>query len=166
MELNFMREKIILFLASAGYSGYLPYAPGTAGTLVGFFLYLPFSLFPPLFYALSTGAVFLLALWVSKRAEIIWQERDSPKIVIDEVVGYLIAMAFLPRTLTTIMGGFLFFRALDIMKPYPIGKIDRNMKGGLAVVLDDAVAGVFTNLLMRAIHHWHPAFFYWLDKRI
>jgi phosphatidylglycerophosphatase A len=161
-----MSERIILCLASAGYSGYLPYAPGTAGTLVGTVIYLPFSFFPPLLYLLSTAAIFLLAVWASGWAEIIWQERDSPKIVIDEVVGYLMAMAFLPRTLTTVVGGFLFFRAFDIIKPYPIGLIDRNMKGGLAVVLDDAVAGVFVNFFLQAIHHWHPPYLYCLDKWI
>ncbi len=159
-----MSDRMILCLASAGYSGYLPYAPGTAGTLVGIGFYLLFSCFPPLLYALVTGAFFLLALWVSGRAEIIWRERDSPKIVIDEVVGYLMAMAFLPRSLTIVIGGFLFFRAFDIIKPYPIGRIDRKMRGGLAVVLDDAVAGIFVNLFLQAIHHWHPSLLFLLDQ--
>jgi phosphatidylglycerophosphatase A len=107
-----------------------------------------------------------LALWAYGWAEIILQERDSPKIVIDEVVGYLTAMAFLPRTLTTVVGGFLFFRAFDIIKPYPIGFIDRNMKGGFAVVLDDVVAGVFVNFFLRAIQYWHPPSLSCLDKWI
>jgi phosphatidylglycerophosphatase A len=129
-------------------------------------VYLLFSFFPPLLYLLSTAAIFFLALWASGRAEIIWQERDSPKIVIDEVVGYLLALAFLPRTLTTVVGGFLFFRALDIIKPYPIGMIDRSMKGGLAVVLDDAVAGLGVNFFLQAIHHWHPPLLFLLDNWI
>jgi len=161
-----MSQRIILFLASAGYSGYFRYAPGTAGTLVGTAVYLLFSVFPPLLYLLSTATVFFLALWASGRAEVIWQERDSPKIVIDEVAGYLIAMALLPRTLTTVVGGFLFFRAFDIIKPYPIGKINRNMEGGLAVVLDDAVAGACANILWQAIRHWHPPFLFLLDHWI
>jgi phosphatidylglycerophosphatase A len=149
-----MSQRIILFLASAGYSGYFRYAPGTAGTLAGTAVYLLFSVFPPLLYLLSTATVFFLALWASGRA------------VIDEVTGYLIAMAFLPRTLTTVVGGFLFFRAFDIIKPYPIGKIDRNMEGGLAVVLDDAVAGACVNILWQAIRHWHPPFLFLLDNWI
>jgi phosphatidylglycerophosphatase A len=161
-----MPERFILWLASAGYSGYFPYAPGTVGTLVGILVYMLFSLFPPAIYLLSTAATFSLALWASGRAEIIWKERDSPKIVIDEVVGFLIAMAFLPRTLTTVVGGFLFFRVLDIMKPPPIGMIDRQMKGGLAIVLDDAVAGVYVNLLLQAIYRWHPHFLSLLDRWI
>ncbi len=161
-----MSRRIILFLASAGYSGYFRYAPGTAGTLVGMAIYLLFSFFPPLLYLLSTAAVFFLALWASDWAEIIWQQRDCPRIVIDEVAGYLIAMAFLPRTLTTMVGGFLFFRAFDIIKPYPIGKIDRNMKGGLAVVLDDAVAGACVNILCQAIGYWYPPLLLLLDNWI
>ncbi len=161
-----MSQRIILLLASAGYCGYFRYAPGTAGTLVGMAVYLLFSFFPPLLYLLSTAAFFFLALWASGWAEVIWQERDSSKIVIDEVVGYLMTMAFLPRTLTTMVGGFLFFRAFDIIKPYPIGKIDRNMKGGLAVVLDDAVAGACANILWQAIGHWHPPFLLLLDNWI
>ena len=161
-----MSQRIILFLASAGYSGYFRYAPGTAGTVVGMAVYLLFSFFPPLLYLLSSAAVFFLALWASGWAEVIWQERDSPKIVIDEVAGYLIAMAFLPPTLTSMVGGFLFFRAFDIIKPYPIGKIDRNMKGGLAVVLDDAVAGVCANIFWQAIGHWYPPVLLLLDNWI
>ena len=161
-----MSERFILCLASAGYSGCFPYAPGTVGTLVGIAVYLLFSFFPPPVYLLSTAATFFLALWASGRAEIIWRERDSPKIVIDEVAGYLISMAFLPRTLTTVVGGFLFFRAFDIIKPYPIGMIDRKMKGGLAVVLDDAVAGIYVNLLLQAIHRWHPPLLFLLDRWI
>ena len=115
---------------------------------------------------MSTAATFFLAVWVSGRAEVVWKERDSPRIVIDEVVGYLIAMAFLPRTLTTVVGGFLFFRILDIIKPLPIGMIDRKMKGGLAIVLDDAVAGVYVNLLLHAISRWHPHLLSLLDRWI
>ena len=121
---------IILGLASAGYVGYFPWAPGTAGTLVGVLVFLLYSPFPPLIYLLSTAALFALACWVSEKAEVILGQRDSPKIVIDEVVGYLITMAFLPCTLTTMAGGFLFFRVFDIIKPPPAGVIDRRMAGG------------------------------------
>jgi phosphatidylglycerophosphatase A len=159
-----MSERFILWLASAGYSGFFPYAPGTAGTLVGIAVYLIFSFFPPQVYLLSTVATSFLALWASGRAEIIWRERDSPKIVIDEVAGYLVAMAFLPRTLTTVVGGFLFFRAFVIIKPYPIGIIDRKMKGGLAVVLDDVVAGIYVNSFLQAIHRWHPSLLFLVDR--
>ena len=145
---------LILALASAGYLGYIPRVPGTVGTLVGVMVFLLYSSFPPSIYLLSTAALFALACWVSERAEIILGQRDSPKIVIDEVVGYLVTMAFLPRTLTTMVAGFLFFRVFDIIKPIPAGAIDRRMPGGLGVVLDDVVAGFYANVLLHLAAYW------------
>ena len=88
----------------------------------------------------------------------------SPKIVIDEIAGYLITMALLPRTLTTVIGGFLFFRIFDIMKTPPAGSVERRLSGGLAVVLDDAVAGIYANLLLHAIIHWRPHLLFIVDR--
>ena len=145
---------LILGLASAGYLGYFPWASGTVGTIAGVLIFLIYSLFPPLIYLLSTAALFALACWASERAEVILGQKDSPKIVIDEVVGYLITMAFLPCTLTTLAAGFLFFRVFDIIKPPPAGAINRRMRGGVAVVLDDVAAGIYANILLRLVIHW------------
>ncbi len=147
---------LILGLASAGYVGYFPRAPGTVGTIVGVLIFLIYSLFPPLIYLLSTAAFFALACWASERAEVILGQKDSPKIVIDEVVGYLITMAFLPCTLNSLAAGFLFFRLFDIIKPPPVGTINRRMQGGVGIVLDDVVAGIYANILLRLVIHWHP----------
>jgi phosphatidylglycerophosphatase A len=157
-------DRFIVWLASAGYSGNFPFAPGTAGTVVGILVYIIFSYFPAPIYLLSLVAVFFLAWWAADRAGIILGRRDSPRIVIDEIVGYLITMVFLPRTLTTIIGGFLFFRVLDIIKPPPARFIDRQMQGGLAVVLDDAVAGIYANLLLQGIAQWYPHLLFILDR--
>lgn len=148
-------KKFILALATLGV-GYIPFAPGTFGTLVGVLVYLPFSFFPPPLYILSVCAAFFLACWAAGWGESYFGQKDSPRIVIDEVVGYLIAVALLPRNLTVLVGGFLFFRLLDIIKPPPAGVIERRMRGGLAVVLDDAVAGVYANFLLQAIAYWRP----------
>jgi phosphatidylglycerophosphatase A len=156
--------RFILGLASAGFVGYCPLASGTAGTVVGVLLFLLYSPFPPLIYLLSTAALFVLAWWVSERAEVLLAQKDSPKIVIDEVVGYLISMALLPPTLTTIIGGFLFFRLFDIIKPPPARAIHRQMEGGLAVVLDDAVAGIYTNILIELAVLWRPEIIFTLDR--
>ncbi len=149
---------LIIALASAGYAGFFPWAPGTLGTLVGVLIYFLFSLLPPLIYLLSTGAFFFLACWVAGKAEEILGKRDSPKIVIDEVAGYLIAMTCLPLSPACLAIGFLFFRVLDIIKPPPSGWVHAKMTGGMAVVLDDAVAGVYTNLLLRLILVYFPNF--------
>ena len=113
---------------------------------------------------MSSAAVFFLAWWASERAEILFDQVDCPKIVIDEIAGYLITMALLPRTLTTVIGGFLFFRIFDIMKTPPAGSVERRLSGGLAVVLDDAVAGIYANLLLHAIHHWRPHLLFIVDR--
>ncbi len=73
-------------------------------------------------------------------------------------------MAFLPPTLTTIIGGFLFFRLFDIIKPPPARAIHRQTEGGLAVVLDDAVAGIYTNILIQLAVLWHPEIIFTLDR--
>jgi phosphatidylglycerophosphatase A len=119
----------------------------------------PYSPFPPLLYFLSTGAFLILACWISERAELLLGQKDSPKIVIDEVTGYLITMAFLPCTAPSIVGGFLFFRVLDIIKPPPANWINREMKGGWAVVLDDVVAGGYANILLRLTAVFFPDVF-------
>jgi phosphatidylglycerophosphatase A len=157
-------DRFIIWLASGGYSGYFPHGPGTAGTLVGILIYFLFSFFPPSIYLLTTGAAFFLAWWASERAEVLFSQRDCPKIVIDEIAGYLITMALLPRTLTTVIGGFLFFRIFDIMKTPPAGFVERRLSGGLAVVLDDAVAGIYANVLLHAIILWRPHLLFILDR--
>ena len=101
-----------------------------------------------------------LACWIAGKAERILGEKDSPNIVIDEVTGYLVAMAWLPPSPACLAAGFLFFRVLDIIKPPPAGWINTQMTGGLAVVLDDAVAGMYTNLLLRLIGYYFPNFFF------
>jgi len=153
-------SRLVILMASAGYAGFSRWAPGTLGTAVGILVYLLYSPFPPLLYLLSTGALFFLACWISGKAEALLGQRDSPKIVIDEVIGYLITMAFLPFTASAMAGGFLFFRVLDIIKPPPANWINREMKGGWAVVLDDAVAGVYANILLRLTAVFYPGIFF------
>lgn len=152
-------SRLIIAMASAGYAGFSPRAPGTAGTAVGILVYLLYSPFPPLLYFLSLGAFLILACWISERAEVLLGQKDSPKIVIDEVIGYLITMALVPCTASSMAGGFLFFRVLDIIKPPPANWINREMKGGWAVVLDDAVAGVYANVLLRLTAVIYPGVF-------
>jgi phosphatidylglycerophosphatase A len=152
-------SRLIIAMASACYAGFFPWIPGTAGTAVGVLVYLLYSPFPPLLYLLSTGAFFVLAGWISGRAEVLLGQKDSPQIVIDEVVGFLIAMAFIPCNGLSIAGGFLFFRVLDIIKPPPANWVNREMKGGWAVVLDDAIAGVYANFLLRLTAVFYPGIF-------
>ncbi len=145
---------VILFLASAGYVGYIPVASGTFGSLVAIPLFLGFDALRtasvPL-YLLTYVAAVAAACWIAGRADDYLQEHDSHKIVIDEVVGYLAATLFLEPTWRHALAAFVIFRALDVIKPFPAGYIDEHVPGGAGVVLDDVVSGFYSNLVLRAL---------------
>ena len=145
---------LILVLASAGFVGYIPVASGTFGSLVAIPLFWGFDAMraasPPL-YLLTYVAGVAAACWIAGQAEIYLQEHDSHKIVIDEVVGYLAATMFLQPTWLHALVAFLIFRALDVIKPYPAGYIDKNFAGGYGVVLDDVVSGIYSNILVQLL---------------
>ena len=145
---------LILFLASAGYVGYIPVASGTFGSLVAIPMFWGFDALRaasvPLYVLTYLGSV-AAACWIAGLAEIYLQEHDSHKIVIDEIVGYLAATMFLQPTWRHALAAFLIFRALDIIKPFPAGYVDKNFPGGYGVVLDDVVSGVYSNLLVQLL---------------
>jgi phosphatidylglycerophosphatase A len=147
-------RRAILFIASGAYTGYIPVASGTWGTLVAFPL---FWLFEPmqhgstLLYLATFVAAVVGACWVAGRAEAILQEHDSHAIVIDEIVGYLGATLFMAPTWENTLVAFLIFRVFDVIKPFPAGTIDRSLPGGAGVVLDDVVSGLYANLATRVV---------------
>ncbi len=96
-------------------------------------------------------ALTVLACWVAGRAEEILGEHDSNEIVIDEVVGMLVALLWIPPTFPNLFMAFALFRILDVVKLWPANAIDRRMPGGAGVVLDDVVSGLYANLLLRLI---------------
>ena len=132
--------RVIATMLGAGYS---PVAPGTVGTLVTV----------PLAYGLgrlggavlwpATLAVIVVAVWAASRAERVLGEHDSSRIVVDEAAGYLVAVSIAPGSVPHLFFAFVLFRVFDILKPPPIGAIDRHVKGGLGVVMDDVLAGVY-----------------------
>lgn len=159
-------DKFVIFLATGGYAGFFPLAPGSAGSLVGLFLAFLFSAYPPALYLLTVAALFFLGAWAAERAEIRLSRKDSPKIVIDEILGTLITMFLVPFRPATALAGFVFFRLFDILKPPPAGMIDRRMKGGFGVVLDDAVAGIYANLCVHLLLLVEPKIFEVLERRL
>ncbi len=96
-------------------------------------------------------------MWAAGRAEALLGRRDAPAVVVDEIAGMLIALAGLPFTVFNAAAGFVVFRVMDIFKPFPAGVIDSRMRGGVGVVMDDVVAGVYTNLLLRLAAMLVPA---------
>jgi phosphatidylglycerophosphatase A len=138
----------IKLLATWGGSGYAPFASGTFGTLAAIPFYLMLAKLPLPLYLLTLAAFFFLSCWVSGRAEVIFNEKDSGKIVIDEVVGYLVTMTALPFDWRYMVAGFFLFRLFDIVKPQPARWFDRKMKNGYGVVLDDVAAGIYSWLCL------------------
>jgi len=139
---------LIKLLATWGGSGYAPFASGTFGTLAAIPFYLALAQLSLPLYLLTLTAFFFLACWVSGKAEIIFNEKDSGKIVIDEVVGYLVTMAAIPFAWRYIIAGFFLFRLFDIVKPPPARWFDQKVKNGYGVVLDDVAAGVYAWLCL------------------
>jgi phosphatidylglycerophosphatase A len=144
-------EKAVVFLATGFYVGNIPLAPGTFGSLIGLplcFLLAGIQL-PP---AIILAVLFIgLAVWVSNAAEKILKKKDPGCIVIDEVCGMVVTLIGLPFNLTTAVIGFIIFRILDILKPFPIGTLDKRLSGGIGIVADDVVAGIFANIFLSIL---------------
>ncbi len=124
--------------------------PGTWGTLAALPLWWLLAQSGPWGYGLGTAAVLLLALWAAGPAQEYLGRADHPAIVIDEVAGLLITLAGTPLTWQCAAAGFIIFRILDILKPYPIRWFGKG-SGGLEVVADDVVAGVMGRVILEVI---------------
>ena len=142
---------VIKFLASGAFLGYLPFAPGTFGTLWGIPIFYGLSRYRPEVQAGALVLFVLAAVFLAARAARAWGQKDPSRVVVDETVGYLASTFWLPFTGFTVVGAFFIFRIMDIFKPFPIRKIDREMPGGWGIVLDDVLAGIYTNLLLRLV---------------
>ena len=127
------------------YSGYFPFASGTAGTLVAIPLYLLFSRLDPPLYLAAFLLLLPLSFWCSGRCEKIFGAKDSGLIVIDEIAGFIVTMFMIPFGMKYIVAGFLLFRFFDITKIYPANAMEK-LGGGPGVVMDDVVAGIYSNL--------------------
>ncbi|MDD5723071.1 MAG: phosphatidylglycerophosphatase A [Syntrophales bacterium] len=143
-----MHERFIRVAATGLGSGLSPFAPGTAGTLVGVLVYMVFSRFPWPLYLLSVVVLSLFAVYVSWEAERIYNKKDPSLIVIDEIVGFQVTMFLVAPTAWHVFSGFILFRAFDIIKPFPIRLCEQKLPGGYGVVGDDIVAGVYSNVVL------------------
>jgi phosphatidylglycerophosphatase A len=141
----------VCFLAFGFGSGLAPKAPGTFGTLAAVPLYLLIAKLPLPAYLAITLLMFLFGVWLCGRCEQILGIQDPAGIVWDEFVGLFITLAGAPVSPVAVMAGFCLFRLFDILKPWPIGWLDRRVHGGLGVMLDDAVAGLCAGLALFAL---------------
>ena len=147
---EFFLDKVATFIATGAYSGFSPFAPGTAGTLAAIPLYLLLSYLSSPFYLIVILVLLPISFWSSGRAEKIFNKKDSGFIVIDEIIGFIITLFLVPFGWTYIIAGFLLFRFFDITKIYPASAMEK-MGGGVGVVMDDVVAGIYANITLQIL---------------
>ncbi len=147
-----MKKFFILLGGTVAGVGYIPFCPGTLGTLVGVTIYVIFSrFFPQTISYIIMLAVFLIeGIWISGKCNQYFEGDDNSSIVIDELVGFLITMFLVPFSFRFLLLGFVLFRVIDITKPFRIGKIEK-ISGGWGIMGDDIAAGVLANLIIQAL---------------
>ena len=151
-----LERKVILFFVTGAWTGYIPWFPGTAGTLLAIPLSLALNRISEASFPLSllTLIAFVgIAAWFCNKGEEIFQEKDSRRIVIDEIAGFLLANYLSPAEIRSIVLAFLLFRFFDIIKVFPAARAER-VSGGLGVVLDDLIAGFYTFVILRLPLLW------------
>ncbi|MEM0910810.1 MAG: phosphatidylglycerophosphatase A [Pseudomonadota bacterium] len=149
-----LRERVSLLniqhFAALGFgSGLAPFMPGTFGTLAGLPLVWLMSYTPGYVYIGIVVLAFLTGIKVCQTTSDALKTHDHGGIVWDEIVGIMITFVFVPFNWMTIILGFLLFRLFDIVKPWPIGMLDKRIKGGLGIMIDDVIAGVFACLILN-----------------
>lgn len=148
-----MNNRLNTLISSFFFLGNSPIAPGTAGTLGAIPLYyLMVTYLGSIQYLVCLLLITVLAVRVSSNAEKIYKREDPGEVVIDEVVGFLVTMAFIAPTVLNVVLGFFLFRALDILKPYPCRSLEK-LHGGFGIVMDDVAAGVWANVLLLVVNN-------------
>jgi len=136
------------YIATVGFIGYLPIAPGTFSSLVAFAFFILLRPSP-------TIHIFILSLLIpiglisSHYAERLFNKKDTRQIVIDEFCGYLFSVLFVPFNYVYAVAAFFLFRFFDILKPFPIKKIESMLNGGKGIMADDIMAAIYTNLILQ-----------------
>ena len=146
------KQNLILLFATGFFSGKIPFAPGTFGTLAAIPFALVFIVIPPALHGFYTVGLILVAVYVADEAEKILGKKDPGCIVVDEIAGYVVTLSMVPVQLQTIVAGFFLFRVFDIVKPGPVKYFENNFSGGAGVVLDDVMAGVLSAIVLRILY--------------
>ncbi|OGS21391.1 MAG: hypothetical protein A2252_05415 [Elusimicrobia bacterium RIFOXYA2_FULL_39_19] len=143
-----MKRKAILFLATGFYSGLLPKAPGTFGTIVASLLWLFIMPQNFIIYVIVCLVVVIAGVFISAKADDYYETEDNQKIVIDEFAGYWITMMFIPKSFVFMAAGFVLFRFFDVVKPLYIRKI-QCLNDGWGIMADDILAGIYSNIILQ-----------------
>ncbi len=150
MKLQEFNNFLTKITTTVFFIGYLPLIPGTFGSLAALGLFYLLKPINAVLYFLFIICILLLGLLTCTRAEKIFNKKDPGCIVIDEVMGMLIALSFMPLDLRIILLAFIFFRIIDSLKPFPASRI-QNMHGAVGIMGDDLVAGIYTNIVLQVI---------------
>lgn len=149
-------DRIAMLLATGAGIGYAPFASGTWGSLPGVAAaWLLWRLGGG--WAVAAGAAFfaIAGIAAAERASRILGTKDPRQVVVDEIAGQLVTLAFLRPTAGVLVAGFLLFRALDVWKPWPANRLE-SLPGGSGIMADDLMAGLYGNLVLHAVAAWHP----------
>jgi phosphatidylglycerophosphatase A len=152
-----MKTRLAVLLATVGYVGHFPIAPGTAGSAAALLLFALLRMAgSPVLEVAVTLALLAVGCWAGSAAEAHYGRTDPGYVVIDEVVGMLVTLLFVPVSAAGAIIGFFLFRVFDIVKPFPARRCER-LRGGLGIMADDVVAGVYGNLALRVVLFLAPA---------
>ena len=143
-------RKIVLFIATGAGSGYSPIASGTVGSGVGLLLYAALARLPLVGYVGAVVVTTAVGVWAAERAEETFGRKDDGRITVDEVAGMLVSLVALPVRLDVAIAAFFLFRLFDIVKPPP-ARWCETLPGGLGVMADDIVAGIYANLVGQVL---------------
>lgn len=142
-----LRQRVSLknpvhFLALGFGSGLIPFMPGTFGSLAALPLLIPFLYLPPITLLIAAVLASAIGIYLCGKTADDMQVHDHGSIVWDELAGILLTFLWVPLSLWTVVAGFILFRFFDIVKPWPIGPVDKYVSGGLGIMLDDIIAGL------------------------
>ena len=140
---------LIMAIATGLYVGLLPKAPGTWGSLAALLPWLLIRDLPLPLYLAVLAAVFVIGFFAAGSAEKILDRPDAGAIVIDEILGMFITLTLAPAHPAAWLLGFVFFRIFDIAKPFPVSWFDQHIHGGIGIMMDDVIAGLYALLCLQ-----------------
>ena len=149
--------RLAVVLATVAYCGYFPIAPGTVGSAAGLVVYLlVWWTQSPILEVGLIAFIFAAGTWAATHAERYFGGIDPGPVVVDEVLGMLVTLAFIPVGWSAALAGFFIFRVFDVIKPYPANRLEK-FHGGFGIMADDAMAGIYANLTLRLLMWLLPA---------
>lgn len=152
-------NRLLMVIATGFYIGNIPKAPGTWGSVVGLLLWLTFKDVALLLYLGIVAASFVIGFFAAGAAEKILDRPDAGPIVIDEIVGMFITLTLAPPHPAAWLLGLALFRLFDITKPFPVSWFDKHIHGGIGIMMDDVMAGVYALISLQILWFFFGAIF-------